>query len=223
MSAVPATTRDLCVDLQVRARELRDTGTTLLAHGAMLDDADIERLDRLQRLLDEERVSSGDVGDDHDMFVRRVLTDWSGERPRQTQPEVSSEILSILDGERPRSVLEALVGREAARHIRRCQLNRMVAGSFVGVHVDQESNPDYTYALSVQLAGGFDGGEFVVHAPDGRLSYAPGYGEVLITTCRYPHEVAPVASGERRAMVCFYSFHDGPNRRVMDPPPCGEP
>ena len=93
-------------------------------------------------------------------------------------------------------------------------MNRMTANSFIGVHLDAASNPDYDYSMIVQLGRAFEGGDFVVHDESGQqYAYRASYGSVLVTTCKYRHEVSKVTAGERNSLVYFYSRHAEANRR----------
>ena len=116
-------------------------------------------------------------------------------------------------GRRPQ-ILAALFQSSDRFHIRRCQMNRMTANSFIGVHLDAASNPDYDYSMIVQLGRAFEGGDFVVHDESGQqYAYRASYGSVLVTTCKYRHEVSKVTAGERNSLVYFYSRHAEANRR----------
>jgi len=91
----------------------------------------------------------------------------------------------------------------------------MVKGSFVGIHLDAESNMSYEYSVIIQLGQEFEGGEFVVY-PEHREPqiYFPTYGTVVITTCKFRHEVRKVTANERKSLVYFYSGQTGINPKI---------
>lgn len=194
--------------------ELRDTGTTSVPLGMVFSDNDLERIDAIQSLIPEENVSSGDSGDTHDLFVRRIMTDKADEFPTLVNRPFSDQIMEILTDEKRQSIFSKIFDSTSRYYIRRCQVNRMVKDSFIGLHLDAESNPDFEYSVIVQLSHAFEGGEFVVYpATGGEQVFIPRYGTVLITTCKFRHEVKKVLTPERRSLVYFYSTYSGPNRR----------
>ncbi|AWT15873.1 MULTISPECIES: 2OG-Fe(II) oxygenase family protein [Stenotrophomonas] len=196
------------------ADELKTTGSTLIPMGVVFDASTLKELERLQSLLPEEAVTQGDAGDTHDIYVRRIMVDRQGEVPQVVNRPHADQILDILNREECRNAIAELFQSQDAFHIRRAQMNRMTAGSFIGLHLDAASNPDYDYSMIIQLGHDFAGGDFVVHDDAGaRHAYAATYGTVLLTTCKLRHEVARVTAGERNALVYFYSRHDGANRR----------
>lgn len=196
------------------AAELRNTGAVVLPAYSVFSAEEIDRLDTLQSQLPEEKVTHGDAGDIHDVFCRRIQTDGPGEHPVKVNRPCSDEIMEILEDPRHRPKFDEVLGSTAPRYIRRCQVNRMIEGSFVGLHLDAAANPDYDFSVIVQFGRDFTGGHFVTH-PEGEPSrvYEPPHGSVLITTCDVRHEVTTLTSNERCALVYFFSSNGGANRR----------
>jgi 2-oxoglutarate-Fe(II)-dependent oxygenase superfamily protein len=146
--------------------------------------------------------------------VRRVVTDRPREGPTRVNQPFSDGILGILDDVKRRVIFAELFGSTSQYFIRRCQAHRLVAGAHIGLHLDVESNPHNEFSAIVQFSEHFDGGEFVVHPEGSREQvFSPAYGSVLITTCRFQHEVRKVLRNERRSLVYFYSRHAGVNER----------
>jgi len=196
------------------ADELEQTGSTLIPAGLVFTEDEVIRLEGLQAQIAEETVTNGDAGDTHDIYVRRIMVDRAGELPTVVNQPFSGGILDILYGEPRAQILAALFRSDERFHIRRCQMNRMTANSFIGLHLDAASNPDYDYSMIVQLGRSFEGGDFVVHDDSGKQhAYRASYGSVLVTTCKYRHEVSKVTAGERNSLVYFYSRHGEANRR----------
>lgn len=195
-------------------QELEQTGSTLIPKGVVFADEELEELDRLQSLLPEEAVTNGDAGDTHDIYVKRIMIDRAGEVPSIVNQPIAGKIVDLLSSSKCKRLIAELFQSVDAFHIRRAQMNRMTADSFIGIHLDAASNPDYDYSMIIQLGRSFEGGDFVVHGANGeRHSYVAAYGTVLLTTCKLRHEVSRVLSGERNSLVYFYSRHDGVNRR----------
>ena len=198
------------------AAELKRCGSALVPPNVIFSAEEVQRIEDIQASIPEEKVSDGDAGDTHDIFVRRIVTDKAGELPTSVNRPFSDQILEILTDEKRRAIFAEIFGSTSDYFIRRCQMNRLIEGSFVGIHLDEASNPDYEFSAIVQLGRNFEGGEFVVYPDDGKQQvFVPGYGTVLITTCRYRHEVKKVLARERNALVYFYSKYAGVNRRHL--------
>ncbi|XUY29526.1 2OG-Fe(II) oxygenase [Agrobacterium sp. rho-8.1] len=193
---------------------LADTGTAMFSPEIIFTPEELQRIDTAQSQLPEEKVLIGDAGEPNLLHVRRIVVDLAGELPRRVNSPHSDAILAILDDESRRDFFRRLLGKE--KHLRRCQINRMTQGSFIGRHVDRDSNPDYDVAVVVQLGKSFSGGEFVVHPAESEPTvFRPEYGTVLVSRCEVPHEVLTVNSNERTSLVFFLSDHAGENRRVL--------
>jgi hypothetical protein len=199
--------------LATYGRALRSTGTVLIPADTIFSAEELDLIDAVQAAIPEETVSSGD-DDAHNIYIRRLVTDKVGERPTRVNQPISDQILAILDDERRRKIFAELLGATEPRFIRRCQLHRMVEGAYLGAHIDIESNPHNEFAVTVQLGREFTGGEFVVY-PDGGSEQVilMGHGTVLVTTCRFRHEVRRVLTKQRVTLTYFYSRHDGVNER----------
>ena len=60
----------------------------------------------------------------------------------------------------------------------------------------------------------FEGGLYRVYQKDESFfDYKSGYGDLIISNCKYPHEVTKVTEGERKSLVFFVSNHGSKNRR----------
>lgn len=193
--------RDGVVSIDVDAGLFADEDWALLENGAAHPD------------LPYEQVLIGDAGEPNLVEVGRLMTDI--DRPQVVNADVTRPMLDVLGSPQRLAMLAELIGVDRV-HMRRAQINRMHAGSFIGLHLDQDSNPDYTVAVVLQMGSKFDGGEFAVHPPQGSLvTIRPQYRSVTISRCDFPHEVCLVAGGVRTSLVYFVADHDGANRRVV--------
>jgi hypothetical protein len=94
--------------------------------------------------------------------------------------------------------------------LRRCQANLLYEGDYIGVHVDQHSNPDYFATVVLHFDSAYRGGAFITRDPQrGDHSYRPYKRAALVNDCSIPHEVSKVESGERRTLACFMSKNFG--------------
>jgi predicted 2-oxoglutarate/Fe(II)-dependent dioxygenase YbiX len=90
----------------------------------------------------------------------------------------------------------------------------METGSFIGLHLDQDSNPDYLVAIVIQFGEKYEGGEFVLKREEAEsISYKPQKHTTIISDCSIPHEVTRITKGNRKSLVYFLSKHEGLNRR----------
>lgn len=163
-----------------------------------------------------ETVHIGDAGEPNLVKVGRLMTDV--DRPRLVNDKLSKPMLDILCSPDRMDYFSQLAGGDEL-FIRRAQINKMHAGSFIGRHVDQDSNPDYGISIVLQFGQSFTGGDFVIHLPDGkRTAVSPSYRSVTITRCDYAHEVQTVLTGTRTSLVYFVSHNSGENRRQTKVP-----
>lgn len=200
--------------LQERRAALEQTGAIYIddAEGFLLEQEwqDLERL-CFESGLPYETVTVGDADEPNQVEVGRFMTDV--EVPRRVNPDVSERVLKIIGDPKRMEQLSKLLGYERV-YLRRAQVNHMHRGSFVGLHLDTDSNPDYEIAVVLQLGRSFEGGEFVIQLPQGgETSITPRYRSTIISCCSYPHEVRTVTGGIRTSLVYFVASHDGPNRR----------
>ena len=192
--------------------ELETSGTIMLPRGLLFNEEELTTLNACQNQIPEEYVALGDAGEPNDLYVRRMMVDLSGELPKRVNRPVADKILSLLHTPERAAYFEALLGEP--KTLRRCQLNRMIENSFIGIHRDVDSNPDYDVAVVVQLGEKFEGGEFVVYKDGEEPNVVkPTYGTVVVSKCEVPHEVRKVTVGERLSLVYFYSGNDGKNAR----------
>src|SRR6218665_993272 len=111
-----------------------------------------------------EAVFIGDAGERNCVEVGRIMTDV--DRPRVVNESVSRPLLEILAAPHRMAFFRELLDASVL-HLRRAQINRMHVNSFIGPHVDRDSNPDYEVAVVLQLGRSFEGGDFIVHLPEG--------------------------------------------------------
>ncbi|MDA9399889.1 hypothetical protein ACM42_01905 [Bradyrhizobium sp. CCBAU 25338] len=199
--------------------ELLVKGTVVIAPQILFTQDDLAKIDQLQADIPEEEVREGDAGDLHRVFVKRVRVDPPGRAPSNVSGTAARQIMELLESKDRSFALSRIFGASSDYVVRRCQMHRMPPGSFVGIHLDAESDPDFEYSVIVQLTRDFNGGEFVVY-PTGyeQHVFRPPFGAVIVTTCKVRHEVRPVLSGERRSLVYFCSKRGGANRRVIEGP-----
>lgn len=193
-----------------QALETEGTVMTDVAE-SFLSPEDFEELERLAEQLPYEQVDIGDVGEPNSLMVGRFMTDV--EAPKLVNRPLSDRALEVVTRQEYLDYFRQMFGLEEV-FIRRMQVNSMHAGSFVGHHLDVDSNPDYVAAVMLQFGRDFTGGDFVVYG-GGRPArrFAPPYKSVMMSDCHFPHEVAKVESGNRVSLVYFVSGYGGPNRR----------
>ena len=171
----------------------------------------------IERIVEDEslpweKVTIGDADEPNDVHVARFMTDI--DQPRMVNEPLSTCLLSIIGSQRIIGFFQEMLNAPEL-HIRRVQVNKMETGSFVGLHLDKDSNPDYEISVVLQIGKSFRGGEFVVHAGHGtQYRYEPAYRSMLVSRCDFRHEVRPVMAGERTSLVFFFSRDNAKNKRV---------
>lgn len=192
---------------------LREGTVTLDSGENLLTESEWSRLDQLtsRDSIPYERITIGDADELNCVEVGRFMTDI--QEPVQVNRQASDELLSIVGSPKMMRFYEELLGVEGLC-IRRCQVNVCGQGSFVGPHLDTDSNPDYLSPVVLQFSGDYEGGDYVVHhAKLGPQRYRVGRNAMLISRCDIPHEVTRVTRGVRKSLVFFLSRHAGKNRR----------
>ena len=123
----------------------------------------------------------------------------------------SKKVLTILE-DSYLDIFKRIVNKKKL-FIRRAQVNFMSKNRFFGYHLDIDSNPDYLYAVVLQLGSKFTGGDYVVYKNKKKNIFKPKYKSIIISDCKIPHEVSKVKSGKRVSFVFFLSSHKSKNKR----------
>jgi len=168
-----------------------------------------------------EAISIGDAGELNNCKVGRLMEDHPQKYPEVVNPRLSGDIIDLYRSEKAISFFKRYFpGGVDCLYIRRAQFNLLSKDSFVGRHLDIDSNPTYKIAAVLQLGSAFTGGEFIVYRnKNSKLAdaqvLAPEYGSLTISFCSHEHEVSKVSSGTRTSLVFFYTDFDGVNPRVI--------
>lgn len=177
-----------------------------------LSEGEFQRLDQLSDIsrVPYEHVLIGDAGEQNFVDVARFMTDV--EEPLRVNSDSSAEAMAILESPKMTDFYNQVIGTGLV--IRRCQVNVLQKGGFVGFHLDTDSNPDYVSPIVLQFSNDYEGGDYVVHHPvhSAQAFRMPRYS-MIISRCNLPHEVSEVTSGRRKSLVYFLSHHAGKNRR----------
>ncbi len=164
---------------------------------------------RLQRLVMEseyEHIIGGDANESHSVWVSRYVNDI---RQPVALNETAKKITEIVMSDKMRRFYASFTGTETLC-LRRCQANRMFEGDYIGMHKDQDSNPDYYATIIFHLRSDYRGGRF--ETGDGRCFHPPCFS-ALANDCAISHQVTPVESGERLTLACFLSKSFAENRK----------
>ena len=165
-----------------------------------------------------EDITIGDAGEVNNCQVGRLVEDHPETFPKQVNYEYSNDILDVFKSEKAKKFFESFLPKQGSQTIRRCQFNLLKKGSYVGRHLDTDSNPDYEIACVLQLGNSFEGGEFIVYPnkksddKDAQI-ISPEYGSITISMCKVEHAVKEVTKGTRTSLVTFISKDSGKNKR----------
>ena len=192
---------------------LKTSGTIMLKEDKnIFDSHELKKLENLADRLPLEHVEVGDANEPNFLDVGRMMTDIK--EPLIVNEDLSIKALEILRSEKAMNFFKYMLDQETL-YIRRLQYNILKENSFVGVHLDTDSNPDYLVAVVLQFGGDFEGGDYVVYG--GNLpprSFHPPKYSLIISDCKYEHEVTKIISGKRKSLVYFLSPNNGKNLRI---------
>ena len=190
--------------------QLNRYGIGMLSHKeSFITLEDFIKIENTLMKIPREFIQIGDAGEKNSVDVARLITDVK--KPKIVNQKYSKPVIEILK-KRYLKFFKKILSKKKL-FIRRAQVNFMKKNSFVGYHFDIDSNPDYLYAVILQLGCNFEGGEYVVYKKRSRKIIKPKYKSLIISDCKNPHSVWKVKSGERISFVFFLSDHFKLNRR----------
>lgn len=194
------------------AQQFDEHGTLLFSKKEIpLSDKEWQLLEELINMVDYEHVVGGDAGEEHSVRVCRFYNDV--DRPVALH-EKSADLSEIVMSSKMKTFYKQFTDTDQLC-LRRCQANLLHTGDFIGVHKDQDSNPDYFATVVFHFSSDYRGGDFVAHGERDDQRYHPTERTALVNNCFIPHEVTTVEHGERRTLACFLSkaFSSSNNRR----------
>ncbi len=189
-------------------------GTAYIGLDYQLFTADeIKELKKLCMDVPKEHITVGDAGEMNYLNVGRFMVDKKN--PELVNHKFSEPLLKIISKNTIKQLLSEILSiKKEEINFRRIQFNEIGKNCFVGRHLDTDSNPDYLAACVIQVGDKFEGGKYRVFQKNEEfIDYSPEYGSLLISDCKYPHEVTKVETGLRGSLVFFISTHKGENRR----------
>lgn len=180
---------------------------------------DFEKIQKILDMFPLEDITIGDAGEVNDCKVGRLVEDHPSKYPEIVNETYSKAVLEIIFNDDCKKLLKDIIPefKDQELCVRRCQFNVLSKGSFVGKHLDIDSNPDYRAAIVYQLGSQFSGGNFDVYEnmeskkPIQEIS--PEYGSICISDSRFPHAVNEVTDGVRTSLVMFVSTNSEKNKR----------
>ncbi|KQP20515.1 2OG-Fe(II) oxygenase [Pseudorhodoferax sp. Leaf267] len=164
---------------------------------------DLQFLHRACEKVPKELIRVGDVGEQNNLDVGRFMEDKKEQTPVYRNAPLGKDVVDRLNSGRCRALLSAMMGGDF--YIRRCQVNVLRNGSFIGKHIDTYSNLDYRYSCVLQFGEDFEGGEFFVEFNGKEEEVRTGYADFLVNRCEIPHGVRTVRGGNRTSLVFFLS------------------
>ena len=198
---------------QAEKSKFEEAGTIMLMDQKnIFTDSELSNLERIADSLPFEHIELGDANEPNFLEVGRMMTDV--DKPTLVNEPLSSEALEIVSSQKVMEFYKFLLDKSEL-YVRRMQYNVMGENCFVGLHLDTDSNPDYLVAVVIQLGGNFEGGDYVVYG--GGLpprSFHPPKFSVIVSDCKYEHEVTKITSGLRKSLVFFLSSNNSKNKRT---------
>lgn len=155
-----------------------------------------------------ELVKQGDSGDEHDLRVLRIIKDL---KSIEYCKPYSKSVANLISNSHTQDFFQSF--DDKMKTIRRCQINYIPEGGFIGPHIDNHSNPNWTNVIVFHLQDQYFGGNYVVHNKGKTISIKPTKGSIIISRCDILHEVQKVERGSRKTLACFFSTDNSPNPR----------
>ena len=199
-------------------KEYDEKGTVLFdLKDSFFQSIDFETLKEASENITYETVHIGDAGEKNKVEVGRFMTDV--DKPEIINNGYSKKVLNILNNTNYKKIFGEIISYKKELYVRRVQVNKMRTDSFIGYHLDVDSNPDYLAAVVIQIGAEFNGGDYVVYTNKEDKNphvFKPFYQSMIISNCLRPHEVTKIVSGERISLVFFLCSHDGKNKRAKN-------
>jgi predicted 2-oxoglutarate/Fe(II)-dependent dioxygenase YbiX len=202
--------------INIHKKNYLEKGTMLLPYDNSdypLTKENVQELQKLCYEVEKEYISIGDAGEKNNLLVGRFMTDIK--KPEVVQNLYSDKVIKILSEKKLINFIKKILDVNQEIFLRRIQFNQIDKNCFVGYHLDTDSNPDYIAAVVIQFSDLYKGGIYRVYQNDGSFSdFKSSYGDIIISNCKYPHEVTKVTEGERKSLVFFVSHSDTENKRI---------
>lgn len=168
----------------------------------LFDNEDLRFIEDACRDVEKEQITIGDVGEMNHLLVGRFAEDKKGKIP-VICGDLGKKVLDILTSKNAKKYFEGIMDGEY--FIRRCQVNVLTEGGFIGKHIDTYSNFEYKYSCVIQFGKDYDGGDFFVDYNGNEQKIKTSYKDMLVNRCEIPHGVENVTSGNRTSFVFFLS------------------
>lgn len=166
----------------------------------------------MDKNLPTETVYYGDVGEPNKVDVARFVTDVKA--PEIVNEKFSMPLLKLIYNERVEAFLKKFL-KTNDLYLRRCQLNMIEDGGFIGKHLDTDSNPDYLVAMILHFDEKYLGGDFYYYPNGKRQKIETSKNCVIISSCSIAHEVTSLENGKRKTLVFFLSKNKGENNSKL--------
>ena len=173
-----------------------------------LSHSDVQFIENQLKKFPLESITIGDAGEINNCQVGRLMEDQPRQIPKMLNDELAKPVLELYSTAQAFDFFNKFLESGKEQFVRRSQFNLLGKGSFVGRHLDIDSNPDYKIAAVLQLGSVFSGGEFVVY-PSKKSTIeesqvvCPEYGSLTVSFCNYEHEVKEVTSGTRTICMLY--------------------
>ncbi len=191
-------------------KNIKNKGIDNFDYQLIYTDNEINNIIKICKEVPLERVMIGDASEKNDLFVGRFMNDIAGQKPFLVNNELANSIMNILLNNKSKKNFSNLFKDNYI--IRRVQLNSMRKNSFIGLHLDTDSNPDYDYNVIINLSCNYESGIFTYYINNIPYSIRPKKNSITISRCDILHEVKKVESGERITLVFFLSKNTGINQ-----------
>lgn len=87
-------------------------------------------------------------------------------------------------------------------NVQRCECHVYEKGDFISLEWMKKFIKDASHLLTIILESEYEGGEHLIyHKKQGKKTFQPQSAEILISSCDFDHEMLPLLSGQKNAVL----------------------
>jgi hypothetical protein len=110
-------------------------------------------------------------------------------------------IFDVVNSIQMRSLVKSIVSLPHF-NVQRCECHIYEKGDFISLEWMKKFIKDAPYLLTITLESKYEGGEHLIHhKKQGKKTFQPQSAEILISSCNFDHEMLPLISGQKNAVL----------------------
>lgn len=110
-------------------------------------------------------------------------------------------IFDVVNSIQMRSLVKSIVSLPHF-NVQRCECHIYEEGDFISLDWMKKFIKDASYLLTITLESKYEGGEHLIHhKKQGKKTFQPQSAEILVSSCSLDHEMLPLISGQKNAVL----------------------